>query len=379
MDKAVYEVIGGIYDCVGYESRWPETLRQITQQVDGFLTTLAVFDTTINSARLAQVACDDDQAIEVLAQYASDVPFYHLLHDIEVDRPGPMEEMFALYGPDGERVFKESRLHRNFHAPFGVHNSINMIVLKRPTRVGTINISVKYPEIGREQFDFVSLLGPHLRRAVTIQDMLEMKRAESHIFRDVIGKLEHGVVIVSDTMEVLYANPKAEEFLREEALLSMSRGRLAAKFPRAHRALMHAVSVGVNDEVELGTSGIDIPLGATTRPAVAHVLPLTRRSLQNRVETRAAAAIFIAAAGTVVQTAVEAIAALFALTAAEKRVANYVSEGMTRCEIAQAQGVTEGTVKSQLTSIFDKTGTGDQRSLQNLMNELTPPVRRGRA
>jgi DNA-binding CsgD family transcriptional regulator len=76
------------------------------------------------------------------------------------------------------------------------------------------------------------------------------------------------------------------------------------------------------------------------------------------------------------QTAVEAVAALFALTAAEKRVASYVSSGLTRYEIAQAQGVTEGTVKSQLAAIFDKTRTGDQRSLQSLMKELTPPVRR---
>jgi DNA-binding CsgD family transcriptional regulator len=60
----------------------------------------------------------------------------------------------------------------------------------------------------------------------------------------------------------------------------------------------------------------------------------------------------------------------------EKRIAGYISDGLTRHEIAQAQGVTEGTVKSQLAAIFDKTGAGGQRGLQSLMKELTPAVRR---
>jgi DNA-binding CsgD family transcriptional regulator len=130
------------------------------------------------------------------------------------------------------------------------------------------------------------------------------------------------------------------------------------------------------DEISLGTSGIDIPLGVTSRPAVAHALPLSRRPVSDRIKNAAAAAIFIAAAGTVVQTAIEAIAALFGLTMTEKRIAGYISDGLTRHEIAQAQGVTEGTVKSQLAAIFDKTGAGGQRGLQSLMKELTTAVRR---
>jgi DNA-binding CsgD family transcriptional regulator len=103
---------------------------------------------------------------------------------------------------------------------------------------------------------------------------------------------------------------------------------------------------------------------------------LQRRTERGRFESRAAAAIFLAAAGTVIQSAVEAVAALFALTPAERRVVGYVSEGMTRSEIANAQGVADGTVKSQLAAIYDKTGAEDQRSLQQLVRELSPPVRR---
>ena len=70
-----------------------------------------------------------------------------------------------------------------------------------------------------------------------------------------------------------------------------------------------------------------------------------------------------------------AVAALFGLTAAEARVTAMVAEGFSRAEIAAAHGVSDGTVKSQLGVIFQKTNAGDQRELQRLVRELTPPVR----
>jgi DNA-binding CsgD family transcriptional regulator len=377
MEKQLSDLIGAIYDCVAHEELWPEALRLIGQRVDGFLTTVAVFDTDTNTTRLAQLACDDMDAVNALTLHAGKMPFYHLLHRMEIDEPILLDGMFSLYGADGEKVWKEGDLYRNWHSHYGVLESINMAVLKRVNRIATMHVSVQYSDVSRERLDAVALLGPHIRRAVTIQDMLDMERAESRIFRDVLDRLEHGVIIVSGSMEVLYANTSAELQMREQALVIVSSGRLGARFPRAQAALTRAVALGIVDEVSLGGSGIDIPLGAASRPAVAHVLPLSRRLQPTGVETRAAAAIFIAAAGTVIQSAVEAIAALFALTAAERRVASYVSEGMTRREIALAQGVTEGTVKSQLATIYDKTETADQRSLQRLMMELTPPVRRG--
>ena len=88
-----------------------------------------------------------------------------------------------------------------------------------------------------------------------------------------------------------------------------------------------------------------------------------------------AAAIFIAEAGMDPLPAIEALAALFGLTPAEKRVATHIAQGRTRAEIAIAQGVSDGTVKSHLDSIFGKTETGNQRDLQNLIRDLTPPLR----
>lgn len=64
-------------------------------------------------------------------------------------------------------------------------------------------------------------------------------------------------------------------------------------------------------------------------------------------------------------------ASLFGLTGAERQVAR----GMNRQSIAAANNVADGTVKSQLDAIYDKTGTSNQRELDRLLRDLTPPLR----
>jgi len=376
MDHKLSEIIGAIYDCVASEASWPNAMRLINERIDGFLTTIAVFDTQTRSASLAQIACDDEEAIRTLIRYAKDVPFFHLLHRMELDEPDTLERMFALYGPDGEDVWQRGDLYRNFHSRYGVLNSIDMAILKRPQRVGTINISVKYQPKDPAIFNLLGLLGPHIRRAVTIHDMLEIERDQSAVLRQVINALDHAVFIVADDMSILFANETAEARLREQHVLRAHAGKLTCLNEYACNALSTAVLLGARDEIRLGAAGIDVPLGSSERPAVAHVLPLQRRREGGGYERNAAAAIFVAAAGTVTQTALEAVAALFALTPAERRVVGYVAEGLTRNQIAEAQGVSDGTVKSQLGAVYDKTGASDQRSLQQLIRELTPPVQR---
>jgi DNA-binding CsgD family transcriptional regulator/PAS domain-containing protein len=378
MDQQLSDIIGAIYDCVGHEELWPQALKMIGDEVEGYLTTLAVFDTNTKATRLAQIACDDQLAIDALHQHAKHVPFFHLLHEMEIDHPATLDRMFTLYGPDGEEVWKQGELYRNFHEKFGIANSIDMAVLKRPSRVGTINISVKYEPEEPRTFEVIGLLGPHIRRAVTIHDMFEMQRSESLALRDVIDALEHGVVIVSDDMTIIYANKAAEARLHDGSIIYSSVRKFAARYQPAQVALSRAIAIGGRSEVSLAGAGIDVPLSAVDRPAVAHILPLERRSEKGRIESNAAAAIFIAASGVVIQTAVEAIAALFGLTPTEKRIIAYVSGGLNRAEIAQAQGVADGTVKAQLSAIFDKTGAFDQRSLERLIQELTPPVLRSK-
>ena len=63
-----------------------------------------------------------------------------------------------------------------------------------------------------------------------------------------------------------------------------------------------------------------------------------------------------------------AVTALEKLTKAERQIAEFVSRGSTNLEIAADLNITERTVKAHLTSIYEKTKTGNRLNLALLIN-----------
>lgn len=372
---ALPRIVEGIYDCIADQARWQESLGAICARVDGHLGMLAVIDTAGRNARFT-VSCGDEAVLApLMTNYASEVPLYSVVPHMDIDVPITVESIYEMEGPGMRPAWLDSRIAREWVVPNQLDDFFWVALMKRPTRVGTMMIVTHKDrhQITPDEIELVGMLAPHVRRAITISDMFEAERFQAHLFRTVVEALAHPVLIVSQDMRILFANSAGESLLAEHSAVSAAQGRLHFAYAPAAAAVASAVELGERDEFALGPAGIGVPLALSAAPAVAHVMPLARRDSSARFSNGAVAAIFIAAAGVAPTPALEAFAALFALTAAEKRVAGHVAAGLGRKEIAASSGVSDGTVKSQLAAIFDKTGTNDQRSLQLLIRELSPP------
>ncbi len=369
------DLVGAVYDCIPDASLWQGTLERVRHLCDGYLATLAVLDTDTKSARFS-VACGDPQVLAPLVStYNSDMPFFTAIPKMDLDVPLTVDSLYELDGPNTRERWLSSKMAREWAMPNKLDDFIWVPVMKQPGRIGNLVVVThkERPAITRADLDLVSALSPHVRRAVTIGDLFETERRKGEIFRDIVDTLSHPVLIVAADMQIVFANLAAERLLQTKDMLTSLRGQLNFAFPHAQRAITQAVETGRHDEFALGPTGINIPLANCAMPSVAHVMPLAKRDPSQRVAQRAAAAIFIASAGSAPLPAMDAIAALFGLTAAEKRVAAQVASGKSRHDIAHASGVSDGTVKSQLAAIFDKTNTSDQRDLALLIRDLTPP------
>ena len=64
----------------------------------------------------------------------------------------------------------------------------------------------------------------------------------------------------------------------------------------------------------------------------------------------------------------EIIQGLFDLTAAEAKVAESIAQGLTPLEIANQRGISTSTVRNQLKSVFNKSGTHRQTDLVRMLN-----------
>jgi two-component system nitrate/nitrite response regulator NarL len=74
------------------------------------------------------------------------------------------------------------------------------------------------------------------------------------------------------------------------------------------------------------------------------------------------------AARAKVQAAPDAVQKLAGLTRRERKVAEMVAQGRTNLDIAADLKITERTVKAHLTSVYEKTKTGNRLSLALLVN-----------
>jgi DNA-binding CsgD family transcriptional regulator len=108
---------------------------------------------------------------------------------------------------------------------------------------------------------------------------------------------------------------------------------------------------------------------------VAHVLPLAAGVRRRAGQIYAAvAALFIHEARFPVPSPPEVIAKTFGLTPTELRVLLAVAEVGGVPDIAEALGVAETTVKTHLTSLFEKTGVRRQADLVKIVAAFADPL-----
>ena len=366
------EVVESVYDCIPDTDRWQPTLETIRGLFDGHLATLGVIDTASRKARL-MISCGDRALLEPLINdYAAEVPLYAALPRMEIDVPFTIDAVYALQGPDARQTWIDSRIAREWVVPNHLDDFFWVALMKQPTRVGTMMIVTHKDrhQITAEELRSVGLLAPahaprshdrrHVRgRAAQWPDFPDHRRGARAPRADRVGG--HADPVRQPRGRDDARRPGHDPLAARPAAFFLSAGAWRGRPARS--------SFGMRDEFGLGPAGINVPLARVNVPAVAHVLPLGRRDAAARMAHRAAAAIFIAAAGAAPLPALDAIAALFGLTAAEKRVAGHVAAGFNRTDIAAAAGVSDGTVKTQLAAIFDKTGAHDQRELELLIRE----------
>jgi DNA-binding CsgD family transcriptional regulator len=219
------------------------------------------------------------------------------------------------------------------------------------------------------------LLVPHIRRAVKIIDILDVRKIEAQTLSATLDNFIAGVIVVGDRGRILHANAAAHRMLSAREPIAAVNGVLSVHDAKADQGLANAIALARTDEATMGSSGIGVPL-ASAELAVAHVLPLARGDLRTRLMPQATAAVFITQAETQPPADIAALAASFGLTPTETRVLERLAGGATLPEAAKTLGIAHSTAKTHLFHIFSKTGVSRQTDLIALIERLIPPIHR---
>jgi DNA-binding CsgD family transcriptional regulator/PAS domain-containing protein len=363
------EVIGRIYDCSLDPGRWEPTLDALRLLLVSNTVQFGLIDTRGHRRLISTTLGMEPELQQCLPEICEQAERL-LDHGHSMDEP-------IIFNRDWSPAYRNSARHlEQVCREQGIVDFAQINVLRSPARAAALGFGrhASVGTFGDEEIDFVRLLIPHVRRAVTISNLVDAKTIEAARIGEALDALKIGVILADPQAAIVHANRAAEAMLRADGPLGAANGVLRAERPVATAELRCAVSAAARNEAGLGKTGLAVRLSDDYEtPVVAHVLPLSAGEIRTRLEPAAVAAVFISTPLDEVSCA-RTLASAYKLTPAETRVLREILSGKSVVEAAADLGVAMTTARTHLDNIFAKTGVSRQSELIKLGTAVAPPA-----
>jgi DNA-binding CsgD family transcriptional regulator len=221
---------------------------------------------------------------------------------------------------------------------------------------------------GDDEKRVFSILLEHIVRCCQLADKIGTFASRELLTYEILNRLNVGFVLVDSECRPIHVNALAEKLLRASRWLTYSQGRVRPIHPAARVAFEKSVSdaaltsagnaLGAGDFLTLNDP-IEAPLAFS-------ILPFNSQTMGLGVE-QAAVAIMFSDPDQKKYADPDGIAKMIGTTAAESRLVARLVQGDTLVAAARAMRISRNTAKSQLQSVFLKTGTSKQSELASLV------------
>jgi DNA-binding CsgD family transcriptional regulator len=369
------KVVESIYDCALNPSRWTDTADMIAQLVEAEACLLGVHDSkNVHHGVMFRSGGVEDSYVRLYAEeYAAINP-----HSVPVTLL-PVGKVVTTGMIIDEQELLDSRFYQEFLKPQGIFEVIGFPVLRTEGRIGwwAANRRVDAPRYGDAEVRLLTLLSPHVCRAITISNAFTLKTIRSEALETTLNALTTGVYLVDRLGRIIYINRAAEQQIEDSNVVRIANNRLVPIDRMARTRLATAIDEAIVDKAATLSPGFSVALpGREGTGLVAVVLPLhtgERRILCGAFA--AMAAIFIQDPITVPASPGEAFAKLYGLTGSELRVLLAMAPGLSVKEAAELLGMGDTTARTHLQHAYEKTGTSKQTELLRLFMSSAPPVK----
>jgi len=336
--------------------RWPDALDEIARFLDARFAAL-LFEDRVSALLELKHSTRAEKAwiVEYLRNHRKLDPVKaRVLAEIGVGKAFSSEDFVSL-----DKLHK-SGAYQRWMAPFGLADVIGGVIHRSETGV-CIFVAFRDARAGLADAQGkrrLDALLPHLAEAIAPHSPASDASALVELFEE----LTSPVLIVDGRMRVVHRNRSADEMLVEGDALAICGETLTLRDPRAKEALERALSPKGGADAE--AFAIMVKRGES-RCCVMHVLPLSK----------GLSALFLRRLALNSGEAGAVATGVFGLTARESSVLLAIAEVGGVPATARALGLSEGTVKGYLKSIFQKTGASRQADLVKLVLALEPPFR----
>jgi DNA-binding CsgD family transcriptional regulator len=298
-----------------------------------------------------------------LASYGA---YFHR-HELWTLQANKLTSSRVVYGEDlvEESVFGRSEIYNDWARPIGIRhlqgmycvhgNAFAALGVHRSPQTGP------FADRNTRRWD---LLLSHFDRALLISSRVASIECERRASLATLSGLAVGILILSETGKIHYANVVAERLLQAGEGITVTQGRLRAQDSRLNPALDRRIAEAVLTSAGRGVASggailLERPHGA---PLSLVISPLPTSETDLGI-AEPAALVLINDPDAAIKTPATILARLYRLTPAEAHLLAALVDGETLARYAECQGVKLDTVKFHLKQIFQKTGFSRQADL----------------
>ena len=222
----------------------------------------------------------------------------------------------------------------------------------------------------------VEALVPHLRQAILIFDRVHHLQVEEMELSDALDRLGVAGFLLDGLGRVTQPNRTAATLFAGKEGIAVRQGRLVLGSEDAQRRLGELLARARNAADTQDQDGARLPEVITVSrgpgsPSLAIAARILRSPADLRSDHAPAVAVYVSRPdqGGAVPAAV--VRELLGLTPAEAELAARLGQGATIDEAAHGLGITRATARTQLYSIFRKTGLHRQSELVSLITQTS--------
>lgn len=364
-DKAL-QLIGKAYDAALDESKWPSFLEAFATAAGGSSAILRSNDMLSRSASFNASVGYDHAWQAAYCDHFVKLDFY----DNVMNQYAPGTIISSSQHVD-QKELRKSEYYNDYLCPQDKVYSIGVFLLKDDSHslvLGTQR-GKRADAFGAEELRLMNILVPHVTRAVQVHRKVHAVTAEKEQAQGTLDQMRIGVILTNRFGTPLYLNRAAELLMTQDVGLGIFHKKLAVHSPSETVQLLQLIfdaSQGQNGVAIGGDMRITMPNRIDFLHCVVTPVSPEISFMMNIAIGTDCVAVFLSRPGGL-QLSPKRLVTLYKITPAEARLAARLAALRTVEEAAEDLGISVSTARTQLKTVFGKTGTRSQSELLMLL------------
>ncbi len=357
------KLLGGLYDAVADPSQWNSFLGQLAQTIGATSALMGLRDASREICTITGSWQFDPEHSRLYREH-----YYSL--DVwgkrGLSKPSGYICLSAELCSPSELATTE--MYNDFMIRCEIEHGLFALVENTREFFATVSLyrGLSRPEFPASELETLRLLAPHLQRAFKLHLQFSQLKSFATGIEAALDLLPTPMIFLGKKGEVVLMNRSASALTAErDGLLATRDGLRASRMPESTLLEKITRQTALTSDGKGLSAGGTVMISRRSRPPLQLQISPIRNSMIQTSEP--AAAVVLINDPLHQRPAQDVLRVLYGLTPAECRVALLLSDGHAPRQIANMIAVTDNTVRSQIKSIFSKTGVRRQGELIRLL------------